>query len=176
MVSFAVARVFTTFYPDTSLMLRGYHIHHFWFGVALLAIGGWLGISYESERTNRIAAILFGAGGGLIGDEIGLLLTFGNYWTDITYTLVVIFLALASTLIIIARYWEGIRSEFNDFLKSNISLYTGVFLFAVSVAFILQTRNQLVITASSIMAIVGLVTILAYFVQHIITRRRKKKE
>ena len=174
--SFAVARTFTTFFPDTGLRFRGFHIHHFWFGVALLAIGGWLGISYESERVNRVAAILFGAGGGLIGDEVGLLLTFENYWTDLTYTLVIIFLALASILIIVARYWQSISTEFTGFLKSNASLYAGVFLFAVAVAFILQTRNSIVITASGIVAVVGLVTILAYFVQHIITRRQKKKE
>jgi hypothetical protein len=174
--SFAIARAFTTFYPDSSLIIRGYHIHHFWFGVALLAIGGWLGISYESKRINRVAAILFGAGGGLIGDEVGLLLTFGNYWTDLTYTLVIIFLALASVLIIIARYWQSIRTEFTEFLRSNASLYIGVFLFAVSFAFVLQTRNPNVITVSSVSAVVGFVIILAYFVQRVIARRQKKRE
>lgn len=173
--SFAVARIFTTFFPETALRFIGYHIHHFWFGVALLAIGGWLGISYESERVNRIAAILFGAGGGLIGDEVGLLLTFENYWTDITYTLVVIFLALASVLIIVAKYWESISAESTGFLRSNASLYAGVFLFAVSMAFILQTRNPSVIAASSVSVMVGFVLILAYFVQHVIARRQKKE-
>jgi hypothetical protein len=174
--SFAIARTFTTFYPESSVRVRGYHIHHFWFGVALLAIGGWLGISYESERVNRVAAILFGAGGGLIGDEVGLLLTFGNYWTGLTYTLVIIFLALASILIIIARYWQSISTEFTEFLRSNASLYIGIFLFAVSVAFILQTRNPDIITASSVSVVVGFVIILAYFIQRVITRRQKKRE
>jgi hypothetical protein len=50
-------------------------------GIALLAIGGWLGISYDDKETNRVASILYGAGGGLIVDEVGLLLTFNNYWT-----------------------------------------------------------------------------------------------
>jgi hypothetical protein len=176
--SFAIARIFTSFYPETSVRLRGYHIHHFWFGVALLAIGGWLGISYENERVNRIAAILFGAGGGLIGDEVGLLITFENYWTDITYTFVIIFLTLASILIIVARYWQSISTEFTEFLRSSISLYIGVFLFAVSVAFTLQTRNPDIITGSSVAAVVGLVMIVAYFVQRVIirTRRQKKRE
>jgi hypothetical protein len=70
--SFTIARTFTTINPDTVLISGNYHIHHFWFGIAMLAIGGWLGISYTSERTDRLAAILFGAGGGLIGDEVGL--------------------------------------------------------------------------------------------------------
>jgi hypothetical protein len=168
--------MFTAFQPDVGLRFRGYHIHHFWFGVALLAIGGWLGISYESERTTRIAAILFGAGGGLIGDEVGLLLTFEYYWTNITYTLVITFLALASILIILARYWQSIRTEFTEFLKSNASLYLGVFLVAVSAGIALEARSPDVINASSVFVAVGFVMIMAYFVQLIITRRQKKRE
>jgi len=61
--SFSVARIFTTLYPDLTLVNNSLHIHHFWFGLAMLAIGGWLGISYVDERTNRLAAILFGLGG-----------------------------------------------------------------------------------------------------------------
>lgn len=83
-VSFLAARLFTTLYPRVVLVNSGYHIHHFWFGLAMLAIGGWVGISYQDERANRIAAIIFGSGGGLIGDEVGLLLTFGDYTTGIT--------------------------------------------------------------------------------------------
>jgi hypothetical protein len=78
MVAFAAARVFTTFFPSAVLIGNGIHIHHFWFGIALLAVGGWLGISYNDKDTDRLAAILYGAGGGLIVDEVGLLLTFGE--------------------------------------------------------------------------------------------------
>jgi len=175
--SFAIARAFTSLSPETTVRFSGYHIHHFWFGVALLAIGGWLGISYESKRVDRIAAILFGAGGGLIGDEVGLLLTeFGNYWTDLTYTLVITFLALASILIIVARYWQSISTEFTEFLISNASLYFGVFLLAVSVAVTLQTGNPDIITASSVFAVVGFIMIVASFVQRVRISRQKKKE
>lgn len=174
--SFAIARAFTTFYPETTVRFSGYHLHHFYFGVALLAIGGWLGISYESERVDRIAAILFGAGGGLIADEAGLLLTeFRNYWTDLTYTLVIIFLALASILILVARYWQSISTEFTEFLISNASLYFGVFLLAISVAITLQTGNRDIITASSVAAMVGFIMIVASFAQRIRLRHQKKE-
>jgi hypothetical protein len=68
-----VARSFTTLYPETHLLGGGFHIHHFWYGLSMPAVGGWLGISYDHERISRAAAISFGAGGGLIGDEVGLL-------------------------------------------------------------------------------------------------------
>ena len=169
--SFIVTRIFTTLNPNTVLISGDYHVHHFWYGIAMLAIGGWIGISVENERLNRVAAILFGAGGGLIGDEIGLLLTFGNYWTEITYTFVIIFLTFASMLILLNKYRKLIRTEFTQFLRSNASLYFGVFLAAVSIAFILETDNATIITVSSALTIAACFIILAYFVQRIRTKR-----
>ena len=168
--SFIVTRIFTTLNPNTVLISGDYHVHHFWYGIAMLAIGGWIGISVENERLNRVAAILFGAGGGLIGDEIGLLLTFGNYWTEITYTFVIIFLTFASMLILLNKYHKLIRTEFTQFLRSNASLYFGVFLAAVSIAFILETDNAAVIVVSSAFAVIACVIILAYFIQLIRTK------
>jgi len=164
--SFVAARIFTALNPDTVLIGGGLHIHHFWFGLALLAIGGWLGISYQSERIDRLAAVLFGSGGGLIGDEVGLLLTLGNYWTEITYTFVIIFLTFVSMLILLNKYSKIIRTEFIQFL-SHASLYLGVFLAAVSIAFIMETDNIIIITVSSMLTIIACVIILTYFIQRI---------
>jgi len=171
-VSFAIARIFTSLYPATFWEAKGFHIHHFWYGLAMLAIGGWLGISIENERVNRVAAILFGAGGGLIGDEVGLLLTLESesYWTEITYTVIIIFLTFMSMLILLNKYSKIVRTEFAEFLTSNASLYFGVFLAAVSIAFILETDNVITIIASSVSTIIACVIIFAYFIQRI--RRR----
>jgi hypothetical protein len=54
--------------------------------LALLAVGGWVGISYTQKEIDMIASIMYGVGGGLIADEIGLLLTFGNYFSELTWT------------------------------------------------------------------------------------------
>jgi hypothetical protein len=169
-VSFIIARTFTTLNPDTFLIGGGYHIHHFWYGIAMLAIGGWLGISYQSERTDRLAAILFGAGGGLIVDEVGLLLTLENYWAEITYTFIIIILTFASIIILVNRYHKLILTEFTQFLRSNASLYVSVFIAAVSIAFILETDNTTIIIISSAFAIIACVIILAYFIQRIRTK------
>jgi hypothetical protein len=168
--SFTIARTFTTLNPDTVLIGGGYHIHHFWYGIAMLAIGGWLGISYQSERTDRLAAILFGAGGGLIGDEVGLLLTLENYWAETTYTFIIIVLTFASMIVLVNKYHKVIRTEFTEFLRSNASLYISVFIAAVSIAFILETNNTTIITVSSAFAIIACVIILGYFIQRIRTK------
>jgi hypothetical protein len=168
-ISFIIARIFTSLYPETVWAISGFHIHHFWYGLAMLAIGGWLGISIENERINRIAAILFGAGGGLIGDEVGLLLTLSAhaYWADFTYTFIIIFLAFASLLILLIRYNKIIRTEFGQFLRSNASLYIGVFVAAVSIAFILETSDITIMAISSSLAIIAFIIIIAYFTQQI---------
>jgi len=167
--SFVIARIFTSLYPSTFWEISGYHIHHFWYGLAMLAIGGWLGISIENERINRVAAILFGAGGGLIGDEVGLLLTLESesYWAEITYTFVIMFLTFTSTLILLNKYSKIIRTEFAQFLGSNASLYFGVFLAAVSAAFISETENITVIAISGSLAVIACIIIIAYFIQRI---------
>jgi hypothetical protein len=171
LASFMVARIFTTLSPSTVLISEGYHIHHYWYGLIILAIGGWLGISYENERINRVAAILFGAGGGIIGDEVGLLLT-SEYWTGITFTFLMIFLAFASILILLFRFSRIILNEFSQFFRSQTSLYLGVFLTTISVAFILETNDIAVMIASIVLTMIGLTTILLYFIHRFRTRKK----
>ncbi|NWF86981.1 hypothetical protein HXY32_04145 [Candidatus Bathyarchaeota archaeon] len=167
--SFIIARTFAILNPTVVLISGEYHVHHFWYGIALLAIGGWLGISYQSEKIDRLAAILFGAGGGLIGDEVGILLTLSAYayWADTTYTLVIIFLAFASMIILLNKYQQLVRTEFTQFLLSNASLYFGVFLAVISIAFISGTDNVIIIVVSSVLTIAACIIVLAYFVQRI---------
>jgi hypothetical protein len=163
--SFLVARVFTTFSPDVTVTSAGYHIHHFWYGIAMLAIGGWLGISYQNDRIDRLAAILFGAGGGIIGDEAGLLLTLKDYWTEVTFTLIIIFLTLVSMLVLLFRYSRAITAELSELTQSRASIYFGIFLAVVSMAVILETENIIVMIASGALTAVSCLIILSYLVQ-----------
>lgn len=167
--SFAIARAFTTISGGVFLRGGGFHIHHFWYGIVLLAIGGWLGISYDEERITRLAAVLYGAGGGLIVDEAGLLLSFGNYWTGITYTMFVIFLVFVSTIILFMRYSRALSAEIKGFTGSRASFYFGIILAAVSIAF-LTTRNSLIHNVSAVTTIVACIIIIAYIAQRIRAR------
>ncbi len=166
-LSFIVARTFTTFFPSTVLVSNGIHVHHFWFGIVLLAVSGWLGISYNDVDADRLAAILYGAGGGLIIDEVGLLLTFGDYWTNLTYTILTVLVALVIVLILFNSYRQAIIREFDEFFSSNFSLYFGVFLLAISVAFIVETDDFWVTTISSGLTVTALIIIAAYMTQRI---------
>src|SRR5438094_4842272 len=91
--AFGLARLFTFILPQVVVVQSGIHFHHFWYGIVLLAALGWLGI-VGGDRWNRLAAIIYGLVGGLLADEVGLLLTLGDYRTGITYTIVVVAVAI----------------------------------------------------------------------------------
>ena len=175
-LSFIVARAFSTFYPDIVLISGGLRIHHFWFGIVLLAIGGWLGISSSDPDVDRVAAIFYGVGGGLIGDEIGLLLTFESYETTLTFTFVTVLLAVVSILILLNRYRRVITDEFIEFLSNKASLYLGVFLAAVSVAFIAETDNSTVTLVSAVVFVVAIIIVAAYLIKRTRSKKNSRDE
>lgn len=158
------------------LLTGSLHIHHFWFGILMMAIGGWLGISYNDERIDRLAAVIFGAGGGLIGDEAGLLLTFENYWTGLTYTIITSFLAVAFILVLIAKYSKAIMAEFAGFAQRRASLYFGVFLATISIAFLIDTDSPVIIAASSVSVAAACLVTLTYLIQRISNKGRNTRK
>jgi len=166
-LSFMAARIFTYFYPSVVLVSGGVHIHHFWFGVILLAVGGWLGISYSQKEIDRIAALIYGVGGGLIADEVGLLLTFGNYYSELTWTFMVILLSFIFALVLFNKYHQNIVEELHEFVGSKVSLYVGVFLVTVSVAFILETDSFLVTIVAAGLTLIAILIVLAFLIHEI---------
>ena len=174
--SFAIVRMFTFQNPSVTFRPFGFHIHHFWYGILMLAVGGWLGISYNDPRIDRISAILFGAGGGLIGDEVGILVTFEgeNYWAGISYTFAVILLAVASILVLINKYSAVIKKEFGTLSGTRGGFYLAVFVEAVSLAFLIDVDNLLIITVASVIAVIAFCVIVSFFFQTIKKRLDKK--
>lgn len=73
LAAFAVARSWSLLIGN-SIYIRGYHIHHFYFGALLLACGGLVALLTEKPKFQRAAAGLLGIGVGLFADELGLLL------------------------------------------------------------------------------------------------------
>ncbi len=160
-VSFLAARAFTSVAPDLYLVRAGYHIHHFWYGLVLMATGGWIGINYSGDKLDRFAASLYGLGGGLVGDEVGLLLTFGNYYASITYTVVVGVVMVASGGILLNRYRKQITAEVGDAVKNRAFLIMAFVLVALAAAYI--TSPSIVVTVSAVcLILLALVLLLTH--------------
>jgi hypothetical protein len=110
-VAFTAARTFTTAYPDVVVVSTGIHFHHFWYGLGMLIVAGWLGIASNRPEYDRIYAVVFGLGLGLIGDETGLLLTLGDYQSELTYFVLVVGFSVAVMVLIAVRHWGQLEKE-----------------------------------------------------------------
>ena len=101
--SFSAARLYSLNFTKY-VYIEGYHIHHFYFGMICLSLGGILGTLEDDCKKKKLASALIGIGLGLFGDEIGLLLNctsdgmICNYyfpgWDDIILTMVAIIIFL----------------------------------------------------------------------------------
>ena len=90
----------TSTYIGRNLIIGGYHIHHFFYGFALICAAAWIAIQYPTRNLPRIAAVLFGGGLGLCVDEMGYFLGGQvNYFDRTTYLIALsIILVLLSAL------------------------------------------------------------------------------
>ena len=75
LITFTIARLFANYFATLSLIISQYHIHHFYYGFALLFISSWMAIVTNRPSLYKLSAVFLGVGSGLIVDEIGLLLS-----------------------------------------------------------------------------------------------------
>lgn len=132
--SFFGSILFATLFPATVVMQGGIHLHHFWYGLALISAAGWMGIAWRNERIYRLDAVFYGMGAGFVGDEVGLLLT-SDYQSELTY----LFFVGAISFVIIATLLLRYRGQLQrDVLRLSIMervTLLGVFLSGFSVFF-----------------------------------------
>jgi hypothetical protein len=133
MASFFGARIFTTIYPHTWVVVGGIHFHHFWYGLGMMGVAGWLGIISTRPTHRRIYALLFGLGGGLIGDEVGLLLTFGNYQSELTYVFGIGFIVCAVSGLLFVSYRDKLRHDVTGLGTGERLVHVGVVVAGLSV-------------------------------------------
>jgi chromate transport protein ChrA len=101
----------------------------------MVIAAGWIGIAFNNVWLSRNLAIIFGLGTGLIGDEVGLLLTFGDYTSNLTE---IFFVAAIAFIILATLLFKGRKQIEKDVI--NISwrergTQVGVFLGAFSAIF-----------------------------------------
>jgi hypothetical protein len=159
MTGFFAARLFAAQNPNVVIVQGGIHFHHFWYGLVMVTLAGWLGIAFNRPRLVRTYAIIFGLGAGLIGDEIGLLLTLGDYQSSLTtdfFVGVVGFIILASTLV---RYRKIVRRDVTHTSLNERLIYIGISLTGLSAIFF--AVNSL--TSGLVLASIGVIFIIAAF-------------
>lgn len=75
LASFAIQRIAAHMLPTVNILIGKYHIHHFYYGMLAVVASSWIALITNREGPRRLAAVLLGAGLGVVADELGLLLT-----------------------------------------------------------------------------------------------------
>jgi hypothetical protein len=157
--SFLVARAFATLNPNTVVMTGGVHLHHFWYGLVLIVVSGGLGIVHDDPRYRRLYAVLFGLGGGLVGDEVGLLMTFGNYDSVITLYFFVIVVSAGVLLTLLSRYREELEYDVISLGRGERLIYAGLGVASASALWFaagLIVPGIAALAVGAVIAVVGL--------------------
>ncbi|RLE12559.1 hypothetical protein DRJ04_05945 [Candidatus Aerophobetes bacterium] len=100
----------TTYFGEI-VIIKGLHIHHFFYGVVLLCIGGWIALNYREKEIRKIAGLLYGIGLGFFVDEIGFLLTWGEYWSSLTYAVVLLTGVAFLNAVYFTDFWNEVRKN-----------------------------------------------------------------
>ncbi|RZN63367.1 MAG: hypothetical protein EF811_00515 [Methanonatronarchaeia archaeon] len=162
LISFVIARVYVLMLGDVAtgrdvFPFEYYMIHHFYYGVILMIIAGWIAIIYKDKNVHRIAAVLYGAGLGVFFDELGLLLThFEDYWDPITYTAVIIIALILLNIIFFKNFWRSVGSELK-YLVVTKKLHYGPFNLVGVVDIMDETQDKIPKTNRIVNIFMGIV-------------------
>lgn len=97
-------------YIGRNIILFGYHIHHFYFGFAMICYAAWVAIVHTEKMDRKLTAVIFGAGLGLFMDEIGMLLS-GVYYSRLTFVISSFLAILLLIIVFFPHFWESLREE-----------------------------------------------------------------
>ena len=108
MITFAMARLFVVLtHNNVHIIVAGYHIHHIVLGIILLIVAGGVSIGFKNGFI-KISAVTYGAGLGLITDEVGLLISWGDYWNRLTYDTLIMVVLIFLNSIMFSEFWRNI--------------------------------------------------------------------
>jgi len=98
--------------PEISLMIKGIEIHHFNFGIFILAIVGYLLLINEKEKNRLKIAKIYGVGLALAFDEFGMWLHLdNNYLLRQSYDAIIIIAVLFLNMVYLNHIWRKIIEQ-----------------------------------------------------------------
>jgi hypothetical protein len=161
--SFFGSRLFATLFPTTVVTQGGIHLHHFWYGIALISVAGWMGIAWRNERLYRVYALLYGLGAGFVGDEVGLLLT-SNYQSELTYQFFIGTMSFVIIATLLIRYRGQLEAELLKLTLRERVFLIGVYLTGFSIFFFFLSSGVSLIGIP--LTLVGLGVIMYTYIRH----------
>lgn len=77
MLTFSGARILSYLVPDLGISINNFRIHHFTWGIFVLAVSGYLALVFDEARAKYLISLLHGFGLGLAFDEFA-------FWLKLT--------------------------------------------------------------------------------------------
>lgn len=69
LATFLMIRAVTTTWPTIGVVINGVHVHHFTWGILILAVTGFLALILQSGRSRYVLAVAWGSGVAFVLDE-----------------------------------------------------------------------------------------------------------
>ena len=112
-VTLGGARLFSLVLPRVHWEpFPGMHIHHYVYGIFILAAAGYLALLFRGDRARSWIALLYGVGLGLTFDEFGMWINppfvRGVRWNTTGLTITLIACAVAGIIPVLLRRKRGI--------------------------------------------------------------------
>lgn len=131
LVTFAVARLFVYLVlghllPNFFLTIRGVHIHHFTYGVFILAGVGLFALLRRPDVATRLyhaMTMIYGIGLGLTFDEFGMWIRLkDDYWVRQSYDAIII----VTLVLLNLAFYRSVKSWFRELVVWGKSLFARV--------------------------------------------------
>ncbi len=115
--TFLAARLLAHYFPHLFLQTHGQHVHHFTYGIVLLAVSGYLAI-VKKNKSPAWLAIVFGIGLALAVDETGMWLHLTNqYYNETSENSLILAIAFLINIVYFRHFWMGLIKGISNWIK-----------------------------------------------------------
>lgn len=105
------ARIVVHLTPNIFLHAGRHHVHHYTYGIILLAVTGFIAVNRPSKSPKWLAS-LFGAGLALALDETGMWIYLTNqYYNETSENVLIIAIVLLINLVYFSQFWVRLAKE-----------------------------------------------------------------
>ncbi len=121
LATFAFSRAVTYFFPAAVLVpFKGVHVHHFAYGIILLAISNFLLLTQpRSEKTRLRLSLVYGLALGLAFDEFFMWIQLEDiYWDRHNLDAIIIVALIILNVIYFDGFWRKWGNRLREFLQT----------------------------------------------------------
>ncbi len=130
-----------------TIRIEGFHLHHFYYGLALVLLSlTALGVA-QGTMTRWDAALVLGIGTGLLFDEAGMIFLGAHYWGEISVMLILVPAAMLSLGLAFSLGLRGI-SDFRILDRSDVLTTLSVLLAVTGFLYFVRPVRIFVATAA----------------------------